>query len=70
MMKFIIEIPFVYVNVIHTWNDMAVFQKMAPSILSMNVGNILSHKDLIQFEILIYLYYKVSGNFTAASLKS
>ena len=69
-MKFIIEIPFVYVNVIHTWNDMAVFQKMAPSILSMNVGNILSHKDLIQFEISIYLYYKVSGNFTAASLKS
>ena len=49
---------------------MAVFQKMPPSILSMNVGNILSHKDLIQFEILIYLYYKVSGNFTAASLKS
>ena len=49
---------------------MAVFQKMAPSILSLNVGNILSHKDLIQFEILIYLYYKVSWNFTAASLKS
>ena len=49
---------------------MAVFQKMAPSILSMNVGNILSHKYLIQFEILTYLYYKVSGNFTAASLKS
>ena len=69
-MEFIIEIPFVYVNVIHTWNDMAVFQKMAPSILSLNVGNILSHKDLIQFEILIYLYYKVSWNFTAASLKS
>lgn len=53
-----------------TQNDMAVFQKMAPFILSMNVGNILSHKDLIQFEILVYLHYKVSGNFTAASLKS